>query len=168
MRKIVSLVLALVVMLSLAATAFAVGNGESASVPVKASYIGGADAGKVYSVDIAWSGMRFTYTDADTVWNPQTHIYDPVSEPYWSEGTITVTNHSNDAITATASYTAEPAYQDIRMTFSSASVEVASADNGENGAAGNAMAATITVKPEGALAEGTSDVKIGTITVEIH
>lgn len=167
MKKIISLALALVMVLSLSATVFAVGNGESSSTDVKATYNSGADAGKIYSVDITWSGMSFTYTDADTVWDPATHTYVPTSEPYWSEGTITVTNHSNDAITATAAYAAEEAYKDIAMTFSAASVTVATADNGVDGAAGTAVTETITVKPEGALAEGIADVKIGTITITI-
>lgn len=167
MKKIISLILALVMIMSLSVTAYAVGSGESSSTDVKATYNSGADAGKIYSVDISWTGMSFTYTDADTIWDAATHTYVPTSEPYWSEGTITVTNHSNDTVTASASYTAEAGYENIAMTFSSASVTVATADNGVDGAAGTAVTETITVKPEGALAEGVADVKIGTITITI-
>ncbi len=167
MKKIVSLILAIAMIMSLSITAFAVGSGETSSTDVKATYNSGADAGKIYSVDIAWSGMSFTYTDANTKWNPQTHTYDPTSDPYWSQGVITVTNHSNAAVTATASYTAEAGYGDISMTFSNESVNVATADNGENGAAGAAVTETITAKPVGSLDKGVSDVKIGTITITI-
>lgn len=167
MKKIISLLLALAMVMSLSVTAFAVGNGESSSTDVKATYNDGADAGKIYSVDISWQGMSFTYTDADTKWDPTTHTYVPTSEPYWSEGSITVTNHSNDAVTASVSYTAEADYADITMTFSSESVSVATADNGVDGAAGTAVSETITVTPEGALTEGVSEVKIGTITITI-
>ncbi len=167
MKKIISMVLALVMVMSLSITSFAVGKGESSSADVKATYNSGADAGKIYSVDITWSGMSFTYTDADTKWNPQTHTYDPTSEPFWSEGTITITNHSNAAVTATSSYTAEAGYEGISMTFSNESVNVATADNGVDGAAGSAVTETIKAKPEGALSEGVSDVKIGMITITI-
>lgn len=167
MKKIISLFLVLAMTMSLSVTVFAVGNGESSSTDVKATYNSGADAGKIYSVDISWAGMSFTYTDADTMWDPQTHTYAPTSQPYWSEGVITVTNHSNDAVTASASYTAEAHYEEIAMTFSSASVTVATADNGVDGAAGTPVTETITVKPGGALGEGVTDVKIGTITIAI-
>ena len=46
-------------------------------------------------------------------------------------------------------------------------VEVATADNGADGAAGTAVIGTITVTPTGTLPEGTSDAVIGTITITI-
>ena len=49
MKKIISLLLALAMVMSLSVTAFAVGNGESSSTDVKATYNDGADAGKIYS-----------------------------------------------------------------------------------------------------------------------
>lgn len=167
MKKIVSLFVVSAIIMNLCMTACAMGNGESSSTNVKATYNSGADAGKVYSVDISWSDMSFTYTDADTIWDASTHTYVATSDPYWSDGTITITNHSNAAVTATASYVAEAAYSDIDMTFSNESVTIATADNGVAGAAGTAVTETINVKPEGALAEGVTDVKIGTITISI-
>lgn len=67
--------------------------------------------GDVISVDLEWGGMEFVYTPEQTVWNPNTHEYEPVlnedgsSPSGWSvaEGSsnhITITNHSNVAIEA--------------------------------------------------------------------
>ena len=67
--------------------------------------------GDVISVDLSWGGMEFVYTAEQTVWNPNTHEYEPVlnedgsSPSGWSvaEGSsnhITITNHSNVAIEA--------------------------------------------------------------------
>ncbi len=167
MKKIVSMCLSMMMVLSLSITTFAIGNGESASTDVKATYNSGADSGKIYSVDISWQGMSFTYTDADTKWDPESHTYLPTSEPYWSEGAITVTNHSNTGITAAASYIAESDYEDISMNFSNDQVNVATADNGVDGAAGTAVSEAITAKPAGVLDEDGVDVKIGTITITI-
>lgn len=161
--------IALIMTLAVSTTAFAenVSQNGSSSADVKATYNDGADAGKIYSVDITWQGMDFTYTAADTVWNPQTHTYDPITEPYWSDGMITVTNHSNDAITATPGYAAESEYENITMDFSNESLKVATADNGINGAAGKAVTGSITVKPSGELPKGITDTKIGRITIVI-
>ena len=167
MKKIVSLLLATILVLSCGVDTYAIGTGESSSTDVKATYNSGSDEGKIYSVDITWQGMSFTYTDADTKWDPQTHTYVPTSEAYWSEGAIKVTNHSNADITATTSYTAESGYEDISMIFSSESTNIGTADNGIDGNAGSAVSETITAQPEGSLSEGVTDMKIGTITVTI-
>ena len=170
MKKMMSLCLVLVLALCLTTTAFAANgiaqNGQD-QVDVKATYTAGADQGKIYSVDISWSGMDFTYTDADTKWNPETHTYENTSEPFWSEGQISVTNHSNAPITAEAVYAAEQGFEGISMNFSSTALEVASADTGVDGTAGEAQVGTITVHPAGALNEGVSATKIGTITISI-
>lgn len=172
MKKTVSLLLALALLLSVSVVAFAaegVGNGGSDSASVKGTYKGKA-AAVVYSVDIAWEGLEFTYNGAyDGEWNPATHSYDNSTEAGWAEGTgtITVTNHSNIGITAVPSYTAESGYEDAGMSFSTSSLVVATADNGVDGAAGQAVTGTITVSPTGKLPEGTENATIGTITITI-
>lgn len=67
--------------------------------------------GDVISVDLEWGGMEFVYTPEETIWNPDTHEYEPVvnedgsSNAGWSvaEGSsnhIAITNHSNVAVEA--------------------------------------------------------------------
>lgn len=111
MKKIISLVLALAMMLALSVTAFAAtNNGGASSIEVTGTYAAGQSAAKLISVDITWDTMSFTYTGANAgVWNPQTHSYDGTANATWGDktaATITVKNHSNDVITATFAFDA--------------------------------------------------------------
>ena len=66
MKKALSIVLTLVMALSLCTAAFAVEElvtiGQTAKVPIKARTQGEGDAGTVYSVDVEWGAMQFTFT----------------------------------------------------------------------------------------------------------
>ena len=139
----------------------------SYSAEVKGTYNAGISGGVVYSVDIAWTDMSFTYTGAgEGTWNPETHQYSGSSEGAWtaSNDSITVTNHSNAPVTATASYAADPDYGSTTMTFGNNEATVATAVGTE---VASAPSATITVTPGGTLAESANGGKIGTITVSI-
>ena len=139
----------------------------SYSADVKGTYQPGGSGAVVYSVDIAWTDMNFTYTGAgEGTWNPETHQYSGSSEGAWtaSNDSITVTNHSNAPVTATASYAADPDYGSTTMTFDNNGATVATAEGTE---VASAPSATITVTPGGTLAESANGGKIGTITVSI-
>ena len=139
----------------------------SYSAEVKGTYQPGGSGTVVYSVDIAWTDMSFTYTGAgEGTWNPETHQYIGSSEGAWtaSNDSITVTNHSNAAVKATASYQAETGYESTTMTFGNNEATVATAVGTE---VASAPSATITVTPGGTLAESANGGKIGTITVSI-
>ena len=139
----------------------------SYSAEVKGTYNAGISGAVVYSVDIAWTDMNFTYTGAgEGTWNPETHQYIGSSEGAWtaSNDSITVTNHSNAAVKATASYRAETGYESTTMTFGNNEATVATAVGTE---VASAPSATITVTPGGTLAESADGGKIGTITVSI-
>ena len=139
----------------------------SYSAEVKGTYQPGGSGAVVYSVDIAWTDMNFTYTGAgEGTWNPETHQYSGSSEGAWtaSDDSITVTNHSNAPVTATASYAADPDYGSTTMTFDNNGATVATAVGTE---VASAPSATITVTPGGTLAESANGGKIGTITVSI-
>ena len=168
MKKLVSLLAAAALTCAMGTTAFAadqdgVSTGDY-TADVKGTYQAGA---VVYSVDIAWTDMSFTYTGAgEGTWNPETHQYSGSSEGAWtaSNDSITVTNHSNAAVKATASYKAETGYESTTMTFGNNEATVATAVGTE---VASAPSATITVTPGGTLAESANGGKIGTITVNI-
>ena len=171
MKKLVSMLVAAALVCTMSTTAFAadqdgVGTG-SYSADVKGTYQAGGSGAVVYSVDIAWTDMSFTYTGAGGgPWNPETHQYSGSSEGAWtaSNDSITVTNHSNVAVKATASYQAETGYESTTMTFGNNGATVATAVGTE---VASAPSATITVTPGGTLAESANGGKIGTITVSI-
>ena len=170
LKKITSVLAAAALVCTMSTTAFAadqtdVGTGNY-NADVKGTYQAGGSSATVYSVDITWDDMSFTYTAAgEGTWNPETHEYDDASEASWSESKdITVTNHSNAAVTATAKFEADSGYESTTMTFGNNGATVATAEGTEFA---KAPSATITVTPGGTLAESANGGKIGTITVTI-
>ena len=171
MKKLVSMLVAAALVCTMSTTAFAADqtgvDTGSYSADVKGTYQAGS-SGAVYSVDIAWTDMSFIYTGAgEGTWDPETHQYSGgSSEGAWtaSNDSITVTNHSNAAVKATASYQPETGYETTTMTFGNNGATVATAVGTE---VASAPSATITVTPGGTLAESANGGKIGTITVSI-
>ena len=171
MKKITTLLAAAALTCAMGTTAFAadqtgVSTGDY-TADVKGTYQAGDSGDVVYSVDIAWTNMSFTYTGAgEGTWDPETHQYSGSSEGAWtaSNDSITVTNHSNAAVKATASYQAETGYESTTMTFGNNGATVATAEGTEFA---KAPSATITVTPTGSLAQTANGGKIGTITVSI-
>lgn len=110
MKKVLSIILTLVLVLSMSVTAFAAESGD-----IKVTY-SQPDTEKVTIVDLTWGSMEFNYNSGDKkVWNPNTLEYEIVEgeegDASWTpanEGgdTVTVTNHSNIALCVTVTYTA--------------------------------------------------------------
>ena len=127
MKKIVALALALALALSLATVSASAetisGSGSTASHDVKATYQSGGTGGTVYSVDITWGSMEFTYTAASAgTWDPETHSTSGGGSGTWAPKTadgdkITVTNHSNTGVTASLTYTPVSTYSGISGSF---------------------------------------------------
>ena len=171
MKKMISLLAAAALVCTMSTTAFAADqtgvNTGDYSNNVKGTYQAGISGAVVYSVDIAWTDMNFTYTGAgEGTWNPETHQYEGGTEASWtdSNASVTVINHSNAAVTVTASFEAETGYESTTMTFGNNEATVATAVGTE---VASAPSATITVTPGGTLAESANGGKIGTITVSI-
>ena len=177
MKKKTALVLTLAMVFSLAplsAYADTIGTaGGTASHDVTATYTtdstGGA-GGTVYSVDIAWGDMEFTYTAAAGVWDPVTHTITGADGGTWSAtntggNQIKVTNHSNTAVTATFSYAAASGYEGISGSFDKTSLDLATAVGTE---VSNAPKDSAALTLSGALDSATAaSTKIGTITVTL-
>lgn len=125
----------------------------------------------VYSVDITWGSMEFTYVDAsDGEWNPLTHTYDGATTAGWTcdEGAneITVTNHSNAAVGVTLTYSATEGYAGISGTFDKNTLNLATADGT---ARDEAPTATATLTLRGALASTvTEGAMIGQVIVQLN
>ena len=178
MKKKTALVLTLAMVFSLAPlSAYAdtiTSVSGTASHDVTATYradSSGGAGGTVYSVDITWGDMAFTYTAEAGIWDPATHKTTGAEGGVWTvdkEGgnTITVTNHSNTGVTAAFSYAADTGFEGITGTFDKASLDLKTA---VGTAVEEAPKATTSLSLNGALGSTTVDnTKIGTITVTLN
>ena len=170
MKKLISLLLALAMVMSLSVTAFAAegdvekGDAGEYSTNVTGSYVAGIEStGTVFSVDIRWTAMSFTYhAEQAPVWDATNHKYSESTPAYWEgEGTIEVTNHSNAKITAVPAYTPGAGYESANMKFGTDELKIASAESGSE------QVGTITVTPTGSLPKMDTSATIGSIKVTI-
>lgn len=171
MKKCLSILLVLGVLLCLSLTAFATENTQNvaqnngmATIMVSGTYDAGEEPAQLINVDIAWGAMSFTYTAGDTSWNPDNHS-STTGEGSWSVAKdtnyITVTNHSNAAVTAAFGF--EPAKDvDVTGEFEDDKLTLATA---VNTAVADAPSATTYFN----ITDGTidADTDLGTITVTI-
>lgn len=168
MKRIASLCLVLALLMGLSITAFAadesgVGVGNYNTSVTGSTVNGSTDSATVFSVDITWTGMDFTYHGAQApVWDAENHTYTEGAKAHWEgNGAIKVTNDSNTGITATPSYTATVGYEDADMVFNTDKLCVGTAEYGQQ------TEGSISVAPTGSLPNDTQDKVIGTITITI-
>ena len=175
MKKLIATALALTMTLSLSTTALAAGNVDGAGtgpqepIDVTAKYNDGATEPTVYSVDLTWEDMTFTYSESGSrTWDPDTHTYTDTTSAGWDKtaAAVTATNHSNTEVTVSFTYTPQ-ADTDVTATMSKDSFKLAAGvENKPNEAATDSSILTITGTPNNSVtAEG---VTIGTITVTIE
>lgn len=174
MKKVLTIILTLAMLSMTSVTAFAASTitsiGGSDSADVKGTYVAGGTATTVYSVDITWGSMDFTYTDASQgTWNPQTHQYDGATPAKWSceadANKIEVTNHSNTAVIAQFRYASESGYSGINGTFSKNTLNLDSAVGTE---VLDAPSGSVTLSLTGELSsDASASTKIGSVTVTL-
>lgn len=190
MKKVLSLIAALSLTLSLSATVFAAEEtgpaiddlSKGQDISITAQYEKGADKiPTVYHVTVSWNqtGTLVYNEDGDNLsWNPGnlTYTRTPVSTGSWEVGTdanapkvnITVTNRSNAAVNA--SIAEVKAQGSLTVTGdASALVKVDSAANEDLNAQGTEKTGELTytiTNVEGAITS--ADTKIATLTVKIE
>lgn len=176
MRKTGSFLLAVSMVLTAGETTAlaAGGNADLAqgnqSIDVEARYESSAVTPEVYSVDVSWGAMQFTYSESGTLdWDPESHTYSDNTDAGWTaEGnTVAVTNHSNTQVTASFVYDSLEDFAEISGSFDKMSFALPSAENRELDDGELKDQATLLL--EGALNEkNTEFAKIGAITVTIE
>lgn len=175
-KKLLSCTLAVVLALSVSTTVFAT-ELERQTNSVYGTYEPMADAATVYKVDVAWGSMEFTYNAAEIIkiWNPKTHKYDEqkVGEGRWSCGKdankVTVTNHSNKALTATVTAKITDADGGISAKVTDETISLADASTGATtDVPGIPSVGAAAIDLAGALTDTTANnTSIGTVTVTI-
>lgn len=145
------------------------GNNQKRDIDVKAKYSDGAATPEVYSVDVVWGEMEFTYSASGTrVWNPATHKYDDNITTGWTAkgNTVTVTNHSNKAVDAKFDYTKAAGFDGVNGGFDVSSKTLAAGvENDYVGA--DHVSAALTLN--GSLPSNVNDfVTVGSVTVSIN
>lgn len=124
----------------------------------------------IYSVDIAWGSLEFTYsTNGIKTWDPVNHkfVVTP-GTPEWTctDGAdkITVTNHSNAGIAATLEY-AETNGSGVSGTFDNSQISLNAPGEGTDPS--EAPSATAQLTLGGVLPESVDKMEIGSVTVMI-
>ena len=166
-KKIIAATLALTLSMSMGNFVYAA---EDSSADIKATYQAGKEnTDTVYSVDVKWGSLEYTYSSGVTKsWDPTTLKYKEASgTSSWTcqEGAdqITVTNNSNADITASLAYAGTES--NITGTFSNSKIGLKSAE-GTN--AGEGPSGTTALSLNGALSDTTASKKeIGNVTVTI-
>ena len=179
MKKLIATALALTMTLSLSlsTTALAAGKvddagvGSQVPIDVTAKYNDGTTEPTVYSVDLTWEDMTFTYNESGTrTWDPDTHTYTGTTSAGWDKYTakVTATNHSNANVTVSFTYTPQGDTGVDAFMSKQSFILYAGVENYPDDASTNSAVLTIdgNSKPNGSVtAEG---VTIGTITVTIE
>ena len=174
MRKLFAIGIAAALALSTGVAVFAessektIGGNESQSINVIAKRTDTTENNVVYSVDMKWDDMTFTYHEKSTrVWNPTDHTYSEKITGEWDKNTadILVTNHSNAGVKVGFVYKTV-GNTDLTVTLDvTESTLKAGVENDYEHADNVISKLTLSRKPNETVSE--SGCKIGTITITV-
>lgn len=146
----------------------ATGSNQNVNVTVDHEFV------EVYAVEIEWGSLDFTYSTTYGGWNKTTHEYDNVTGDWAAaSNTITVTNHSNKAVTVQTVYTPDNEKQvagvELSVTGDSVSNTPITLNAGVEGSPSTAAQTQITVEVDGTPTNQRADntVTVGAITITI-
>ena len=185
MKKFLALPLAALLLLALSLPGMAAGEqdkltapDQQAQIPVTGKYEE-KTAEAVYSVDIAWWSMAFTYAPSNPgIWDPDTLQYEGKSStgawiPAYAAGeggndlaanAIRFTNRSNIKVAFTVNFKASEDYSGLKMKF----LEHGTAPTLHSAESGTAPSYTLLVTMEGALDRSVTEaVPLGNIVVGV-
>lgn len=168
LRKLLRLpVLALLLCLCISGTAAA--EVGSRQIDVNARVKTETKAAAVYSLDLMWSDMTFTYIRQENLtWNAKDHSYKSRSSGKWdrTRGTVTVVNHSNVDVQVTVTYIPLEG-TGITGTLRNGSRRLRAGREGDYEGA-DRMTATLVIggKPNGTITE--EETRIGTLEITIR
>lgn len=127
----------------------------------------------VYSVDVVWEGLEFSYDAGDKAWNASEHTYTTTGAGWVnSAATVTVTNHSNVAVAVNVTYApVADAAVDVTITNADAGsndlVKTFELDAGVEGDAENADNEVVTIAADTSVTPTAAAAKLGTVTVTV-
>ena len=141
--------------------------GGSASKDVTLTYEDTVSTETVYSVDVTWTDLNFSYSAGEAQWDPEAHDYtsDVINNAGWtdSKGYVTVKNHSNAQVSINITFNqASTPNGTATLTVSNSSYTLASAE-GTDFSAAPSKESTITAK-----GVPTSNATIGKLTITVN
>lgn len=173
MKKLFALTLAVVMIFAMTISASAansetVTDAGSQNINVEGKYVDESTKDEKISADVVWGAMEFSYTKTGKyVWDADQHQYLDQTQNNWSAtgNTVTVTNHSNVAVSVNLKFTANTGYS-VTGTFDNSTFDLPSAEGKAVDATELAKVSTLTLGGE--LDSGnTTMATVGTISVSI-
>ncbi len=144
------------------------------TIDVEAKYCDGTEAPDVYSLDVTWGAMQFTYQTSGTKkWNPANHSYDGNVTGHWNAGSgtdgnnrITVVNHSNVAVNVVFAYEKAEGFDGIKGAFTVNSDRL---EAGVEGMYDSADSVSTELTLSGTLSGNVTEfTKVGSITISLQ
>lgn len=138
---------------------------DSTTIGVFGNYLDYQEAEKMLSVDVAWTNMYFQYAAAQQgTWDPTDHTYTGAKDSgEWlnSNADITITNHSNTAVTANLGF--EQHTDSVTGTLSENTLNL---DTAEYTAVSDAPKGKVRFTIGGSISESETD--LGTVKVSLE